>query len=175
MKKVILLIIAGFLYANEYLYQCEIDYTIMYAIAATEGHGKREIGYPYLISLNQKITNKKEIKKKFHIIFLDKRSIDCKNKNTCVALTHYLVNKEVKNIDLGAFQINYIYHPLPIEVYFDLKKSYKYACFYIEKLVKKYGYTWSNIAKYHSFNRGENKKYLKRLQQNYIKYSKGAS
>ncbi len=151
---------------NIYLYKCPISYKVMYWIANTEKSLKRNVGYPYLISFNKK-NNMNKISKKFKFIKLNNRTIDCLNQKNCINILRRLVKNKVFNLDLGAYQINYMYHKIKkINSYFSLKESYMQACNILNKLIKKYGYNWKTIAKYHSFNYLYQKKYLILLSKN---------
>ena len=152
-----------------YLYECPISYKVMYWIAKIEKSQKRDIGYPFLISFNKKGDIRK-VPKKFSYIKIDSRTVDCKNKNNCINIVKALLNKKIFNLDLGAYQINYRFHKLKrLGSYFSLKDSYIKACDILEKLIKKYGYSWKTIAKYHSFNYSHQRKYLTLLSKAFDK------
>jgi len=143
---------------------CHVDKSIMEIIAFAEKHNKKEAGYEYLISFNNKRDSKliqKQLGKK---LFLDNRTIDCKNQKLCVQITKYLINtKHIKNLDLGAYQINYIYNKIPLNNYFSFEKSYLKACNIMSSLINKYGYTWKTIAMYHSATPKYNYAYLEKI------------
>ena len=143
---------------------CSVDKSIMEIIAFTEKHNKKEAGYEYLISFNNKRDGKLIKKQLGKDIFLDNRTIDCRNQKLCVQITKYLVNKQhIKNLDLGAYQINYKYHKMPFSNYFSFKKSYLKACSIVSNLIKKHGYSWRTIAMYHSATPRYNYAYLKKI------------
>jgi hypothetical protein len=137
----------------------------MYGIASVERHKKTPIGYPYLISLNskrdQRAIQKDTVLKPY---FLDSRTIDCRNKENCVAILNRLISQRVTNLDCGGFQLNYMYWKMEKSKYFDVEQSYKKACsivmFHNEKK-----WTWKNIAKYHSKTKKYNDRYKKNLQK----------
>ena len=167
MKKAMLLMVSIItLVANNrvYIYNCPIEYSILYSIASVERHPKRSIGYPYIISFNKQIPKKLKIKlTKLGLKSLDGRSYDCKNMRLCVESARTIVGAGYENIDLGPFQINYMFYKDNFFKYFSLKESYKKACSILTNLIEKYGYTWETIAKYHSFKKDKNLKYLKKL------------
>lgn len=142
---------------------CSVDNRIMYAIAKMEGHPKKNVGYPYLISFNIK-SEASLIKQnhKFKKFFLDRRSIDCKNKETCVNILKFLTQNKIKNIDLGAFSLNYKFFKMNYNNYFDIEKSYHKSCSIIEFHNKK-EWSWDNIAKYHSKTPHLKEKYKNKL------------
>ena len=149
--------------------ECQIDNKIMLAILLTETTNYKTYKYPYIISLNRKIDKKILKNTQIKKFFISSRTIDCQNKKTCKTVVKILWDLGIKNLDLGAFQINSKFHKHPIENYFDLGKSYKIACNYVSKNIKKYGYTWYAIAGYHSFTPKENAYYQNALKRNYEK------
>ena len=143
------------------LAKCKVDDRIMYSIAEIEKHPLMPIGYPYLISLNSKKDYDK-LNNNEKNLMLDKRTIDCNDLNTCSKILEELIKKNIKNVDCGAFQINYRYWKRDFGDYFKLRKSYEIACDIIHKKnVNKW--SWVNIAKYHSATPKYNEKYKKRL------------
>lgn len=158
--------IPAFLFAKE----CEIGYKVLYTIAQAERHPKKEVGYPYLISFNktQQIAILKKLKPELKYKVLDKRSVDCLNTHNCVLIFKELQKHSINNVDLGAFQINPIYHKYPAEQYFTLKSSLLIACQIVTDLKNKYGWSWESLARYHSYKKNNNYKYqgyLKRYAQ----------
>lgn len=149
------------LFANNY--KCNLDSSILKTIAEIERHKDRDVGYQYLISLNNRKDAKLARKQLGKTIFLDSRTIDCKNRQLCTKITNFLISEKITNLDLGVFQINYKFHKMRTEDYFSFKKSYLKACSYITKLIKKYGYNWRTIAMYHSATPKYNYKYLKEI------------
>ena len=163
----IIVILANYLMAEYYL-RCNIDYKIMRYIAQVERSIHRDIGYPYIISFNKNI----EIDIPFEYKKLDNRSIDCLTKENCIEITNFLLNEKITNLDLGAFQLNYIWNKIAIYKYFVLNDSYMRACENIESLIDRYGYSWETIAKYHSFRKIHRDKYLKLISNVYLKNKK---
>jgi len=156
----ILLFSFGHLSAEE----CAVDDRIMFAIATIEKHPKTPVGYPYLISLNSsKDQRKARTNKALEKFFLDKRTIDCNNKETCVEILSILEENGIKNLDLGGFQINYLYWGMESnQDYFNVRKSYEKACIIVTSHNKN-KWTWENIAKYHSKTKKYNEAYKKNL------------
>jgi len=150
------------LFANN-INKCKLDPSILVTIAKVEKNKKRKAGYPYLISFNNKSDAIFIRKKLGKTIFLDQRTIDCKNKKLCKDITNFLVSQKITNLDLGPFQINYKYHKMRVEDYFSFKKSYFKACNFISKLIKENGYNWRTIAMYHSATPKYNYNYLKKI------------
>jgi hypothetical protein len=142
----------------------EIPYKIIYAIAGAERSIKKDVGYPYIIGINKKT----DIQKITSILpkryFLNRRAIDCKDLKTCTKMTSLLIKHNIKNLDLGAFQLNYRYHKLPIKNYFILPKAIKKVKEILLGHINRYGYNLKAIASYHSKTPVFNKKYQKRLK-----------
>jgi len=151
--------------SNEiYLYECNVPYEIMHTIASVERHPAKEIGYPFLISFNSK-KDSRVIKQEYDYKWLDSRTIDCGDKKSCSELFSNLKNLKIYNLDSGAFQINYKYHKYKNAIYFNLKDSYIASCEILSSLIKRYGYSWDTIAKYHSFTKKHKDKYLKAISK----------
>jgi hypothetical protein len=187
MKKIAALFIAPMvaLYSNTTINlpipnsECKIPNEIMTALAMTERSPKKKIGYTYLIRINGKTNSKqakeklsKQIKeKKITLLERDKFGdvYDCQNEKNCSEATRTLIKNGIKNIDLGAYQTNYRYHPSKIEHYFKFETSYMLACKYQHELVNQYGWSWQTVAKYHSKTKEHNERYQKLLIANYKK------
>jgi len=173
--KIILLV---FLFLNTFLNattndKCLIDDTIMFAIAENERSKHRPIGYPYLISFNNN-ENIEKLGKTLASYLIDSRTIDCKSKTLCVKILNTLIENNITNLDLGAYQINYIFYKIPFEDYFDIRKSYLKACNIVYNHNKKEA-SWENVAKYHSGTPKYNKNYKEKLLKNIAKYENGDS
>lgn len=166
MKKTILLLLAVCnlapgLVANT-TKQCTVAYEVMYQIALNEHHPKRKVGYPFIIAFNKGM----KVIAPEGTILLDSRTIDCKNQDLCVSTTRFLVENNITNLDLGAFQINYKQHPQQnLDKYFDLNWSYAYACSYIEKLTARFGWSWKTLGMYHNMKDEFNKPYVEKIQK----------
>lgn len=156
---------------GEYYFDCEVDYSLMHAIAKNERSIKREVGYPFLISFN----NKKDVKTSNNVKILDNaeklnsRSFDCYSKKNCSMILGELIENQIVNIDLGAFQLNYRYWKkgMKNEDFFDIEQSYIKACSILSNLIDRHGYSWDTIARYHSSTDKHKNKYLKSLITNY--------
>ncbi len=143
--------------------KCKVEPIIMYSIASIEGSSMFPVGYPYIISLNNKQDVDKLLNSDLRKYFIDNRTINCKNESTCINITRYLIKRNIKNLDCGAFQINYLYHKVKnFAFYFNLKKSYYFACNIITKNNQK-KWSWKNISDYHSFSNQQNAEYKKKL------------
>jgi hypothetical protein len=147
--------------------KCEVDPNIMVSIMMNEGHPKKDFGYPFIISLNNK--NEAKIARKFYKnLFLDNRTLDCRKMDKCVEISKVLLKSGIINMDLGPFQINPRFHNMPLDYYFSVDKSYDKACAYVTEMIEKYGYGWYAIASYHSQTAKHNYKYQKQLIKNYV-------
>ena len=148
--------------------KCKLKNEFLYAIAENEKHRSKDVGYPYLISFNNK-KDAKRVKKYLLMLegkWLDWRTYDCKNKELCSDISEILINHGVSNLDLGHMQISYYWHPMKLSYYFDFNKSNEKACLIIKDLVSKYGMSWKTIGKYHNFNDKRNKKYREKIKRN---------
>lgn len=152
---------------------CKVQPIIMYSIAQLEGSNQFPVGYPYIISINNKKDVKTLEKTKLKAYFINNRTINCKSQQFCVSVTKLLIHNHITNVDLGAFQLNYYYHPYKqLSIYFNLRKSYNTACAIISKDNAK-KWAWDNVAKYHSWTTAIRNRYKQKLlaliYQNYIK------
>jgi len=143
--------------------ECGVDDRIMYGIASVESHKKRPVGYPYLISINSK-NEQKRLRKipSLKKLFLDTRTIDCKNQEMCVIVLDEINKLGITNLDLGSFQINQMYWEMPKKEYFSIKGSYEKAC-EIVLFHNRKEWNWKNIAKFHSGTKKYNERYQKYL------------
>lgn len=148
--------------------ECTLDKKILYSILMNEGLPSK-IGYEYIISFNNKSDLQRVKKSKLKPYFVNSSVIDCKNTFMCEVILTKLNNAGIKNLDLGAFQINYRVHRMAKKDYFNLESSYKYACGYIEDMINKHGYNWYAIASYHSQTPHLNEKYRNKLIKKYKK------
>ncbi|PAF53838.1 hypothetical protein BKH42_03660 [Helicobacter sp. 13S00482-2] len=154
-------VLLGLLPIGLFAQNCEVGYKVLYTIASVERHPKRDIGYPYLISFNKtsQMIYLSKIKPKPKYKILDSRTIDCMDLRNCVFIYRELKKRAIKNLDLGAFQINPIYHKYKDMDYFALKNSLLIACSIVTNLKNKYGWSWKSLAKYHSHKKENNLKY----------------
>ena len=166
MKKLIFIFISTiFCFANS----CNVEYDVIYTIAKVEGHPKRNVGYPFIISFNNKLDiHAMEKISQVDYEKLDSRSIDCKNKKMCIKILKHLIDNGIKNLDLGAFQFNYRFIKFKdLSQYFDLKYTYYKTCKILMDLEKKYGWSMQTLAKYHSYTDTHNQKYQKIITEKY--------
>lgn len=143
---------------------CSVPTEIIEVIAKVERHAKRPVGYQYIIAFNNQEEARRAKEMLGKDLFLDWRTIDCKNQKLCTKILSY-VSQELKidNMDLGSFQINYHHHKMPPEDYFSFEKSYLKACNYLETLIANYGYSWQSIAKYNHKDPKVNYAYLQKI------------
>lgn len=166
---ILLLLLLNSLYAVVPVKKCSIEKEIIYSILLNEGL-KKKAGYEYIISFNNSYEADKIRKTELKNMFINNRTIDCKNRQLCSYILYELTKINIINLDLGAFQINYKFHNLDtLADYFDIHKSYIFACKYIENCVKQYGDNFKAYACYHSRTKEHNEKYQKNLKANYIK------
>lgn len=165
----VFLVFVSFVYGYD---QCRLSHASMVLLAKVEKHPRRKLGYPYLISFN----NKKDAKKvwnKYKDFFIKKhgvgRTIDCLSEDMCLLLLNEFLSIGIKNLDLGSFQINYKYHRISQPHYFRVAESYEYACAYAQIFVDKYGSTFKSLAMYHSKTPKYRNKYARRMYDEYKK------
>ncbi|MBF0560468.1 MAG: transglycosylase SLT domain-containing protein [Alphaproteobacteria bacterium] len=84
-------------------------------------------------------------------------------KATAVAVVKYLLNNNVRSIDVGCMQVNLKHHPTAfktIEQAFDPAANVDYAATFLGQLLHQYG-TWrSAVSHYHSDDPNRQSKYL---------------
>lgn len=157
------LVLSSFLYAD-----CSVDYPIMYVIAKNEKHANRNVGYPYLISFNSE-KDASRARQELKLNWLDKRTVDCSDLETCKSNLLEINSMKITNLDLGAYQINQkSFNFEDADEYFVLKNSYENACdivysHYLE--TKKWD--WQTIARYHSKTEKFNRIYAVNLEEKY--------
>lgn len=162
MKRILATLGAFFVFASA---DCYVDYEVLYLIAQAEKHPKKNVGYPHLISFNNQKDMKKLRKANLEYIKLDNRSIDCLSLENCVNIYNFLKKEGVRNLDLGAFQINPIWHKYEDREYFSLKHSINIACNILMDLGEQKGWSWGTLASYHSSTPKFNKRYKQKLMQ----------
>jgi len=152
--------------------ECKLSHASMVLIAKVEKHPARKLGYPYLISFNKEKDAIKAQKKYKQFFIPNKgvdRTIDCRNEEMCRTIFADLIRNKITNLDLGSFQINYIYHKMKDYEYFRVAESYEYACSYAQSFVDKYGPTFKALAMYHSQTPKYRNIYAKRMYDEYKK------
>jgi hypothetical protein len=170
-KTVILALLANSIFGSQ---ECTVPYSIMFAISENEHHPKRKIGYPYLISFNNKsdVAHYREV---FPDYFIKEkkessyRTIDCRSQEECVQILETILASGTTNVDLGGFQLNYKWHKIPLADYFSLKRSYTKACDYVMHLSGKYGWSWETVGRYHSLTEKLYLAYASKAQKNYLR------
>jgi hypothetical protein len=79
--------------------------------------------------------------------------IRCNSSQQCSEQAQALINGGIVNLDLGAYQINYKYHPNPmLNEYFEESTAREQANEIMTKLVKSFGYSWETLGRYHHFS-----------------------
>jgi hypothetical protein len=169
-KTIAVLVFFFLIHGVSFAKECKLDKKILYSILMNEGLPNK-IGYEYIISFNNKSDLTRVKKSKLKPYFVNSNVIDCKNAYMCEVILSKLNNAGIKNLDLGAFQINYKVHRMAKKDYFNLESSYKYACGYIENMIAKHGYNWYAIASYHSQTPHFNNIYRNKLIKKYQKVS----
>jgi len=138
---------------KEAVKECPVPYEVMWSIAKVESGG-----YPYVIRVNSRVVVRAPWLKP-----LGNGAYDCRNYRLCVYTARELIKRGIKNLDLGAFQINYLYHKVPPEEAFSLPESYLRACQILLEKVEKHGWSWKGIAAYHSTKPEKNREYALKL------------
>lgn len=103
--------------------------------------------------------------------------IRCYSEEVCVYYTQRLVKSEIVNIDLGRYQINYMHNGHRWEDargYFN-DESETRAREILDDLVKRYGYSWKTLGRYHSATEGRNLIYYRKLYDYVLKRQVGAT
>ena len=176
MKKVLFLLLStSYIFASNYKFNCHVPHNIMEAIKLTENASR----YPYYIRVNpskkMKITNRRidifnKVANNYEHKRVSKYLLDCKNTRNCVNISNDLIQKGVRNLDLGLFQINYGQFPDNLYKYFNHNEAYKKACSVLtEKIIYDGEWNWSVVADYHSRTPKLNRKYMKKVIRNYMK------
>ncbi len=76
--------------------------------------------------------------------------IRCGSTQECSMQAQALIDGGITNLDMGAYQINYKYHPNPfLHEYFEENVAREKANTILTKLVKSFGYSWETLGRYH--------------------------
>lgn len=151
--------------------ECNVDKKIILSILMSEAPEKKygyDLGYEYFISFNNP-SDADKARTVYKDLFFNSRTIDCKNTSTCIKIVNHLIDNKITNLDLGAYSINLEIHQGLNAGYFDLDKSYEFACDYTENNIRRFigrGF-WYAVACYHSGTPSLNKKYQQRLKRHY--------
>ncbi len=169
LRIILLLSLCIYLYANNEK-RCIVPDILLQTIKLTENSKD----YPYYIRTNENSTLKKfnTIVSKYQYKKTDDNMlIDCISIDNCIKISSELISNNIKNLDLGLFQINYKSFKYPIYSYFNENKSYVNACEVIEEKIKmnKSKWSWEVLASYHSMTPKYNKIYKEKLIKNYKK------
>lgn len=148
--------------------ECLVDYSIMYVLAKNERHTSKDIGYPYLISFNNK-EDALKAKNTLKLNWLDNRTVDCKSLENCQSNLSSINSMQITNLDLGGYQINQnSFNYSDKTEYFNLKKSYENACNIVyAHYLETDEWSWKTIARYHSKTPKLNKPYAMNLEKKY--------
>ncbi len=149
------------------LHTCIVPTGIIEIILKMERHAKRPIGYEYIIAFNSQEEASLIRESLGKELFLDWRTIDCKNEKLCTEILSFIAyEKKISNVDLGCFQINLKHHKMAsLRDYFSFEKSYYKACNFLENLILTHGYSWETIARYHSSTPKYNYAYLQKISK----------
>jgi hypothetical protein len=93
--------------------------------------------------------------------------IKCGSTQECTTQAQALIEGGITNLDLGAYQINFKYHPNPmLHEYFEENLAREKANAILTKLVKSFGYSWETLGRYHHFSaidRTRNERYYRKM------------
>ncbi len=164
-----------FLFPFQLFSQCVVPAIILETVKITEN----ETLYPFWIRTNdtKRLDEFNETIKYFKYKKTeDNKLIDCINVDNCTKIVTTLVSKNIKNLDLGLFQINYKDYPYSsMNKYFDEILSYEIACDVIQEKIKiAKSWSWTTLASYYSSTPHLNEKYKTKLINNYLKLTKNS-
>lgn len=159
MKRLTLLLVAPALLFAEYRF----DPVILDAIKHCECDVVDGKCHPYTIRLNRKPDVQTALELGYDVT---RSVIRFKDAKEATAAAKHLIESGCANIDLGAYQINYHYHPSEnVSVYFDEKESRRFAEKILHDLTERHGYSWQTLGRYHSGTSRLNRKYYLRLHK----------
>lgn len=154
--------------AESYCLKIGVDPLIVYAIAMVESPFARKgsLGTPYFFRVNSPVILRGGKLKR-----IGERVYYCYSKKNCSEIVSYLVKRGIKNLDLGTFQINYLYQWRKtlnrISDAFDQVEAFKIACKIVKEGLEKGGYTPYGVALYHSSTPFYNRRYALRWWKKY--------
>ena len=133
------------------------------AIRDTECLKVDGICHPYVIRLNgdkaQNAARQLGLRPEGKVLRLDSEKQAC-------ATAAQLIGSGARNLDLGAYQINYRYHPDDeLRHYFDPYDARLFAGKILGKLIRRYGLNWEAVARYHSATASRNRAYWRKLHR----------
>ena len=105
-----------------------------------------------------------------YAVDVDGRAYFFKNKRAAVkAVKRYV--REYQSVDIGLMQVNYEiwgqYLNLPISKLFNPKINILIGAYILSHYIKKYGYSWKTIGRYHSARSWSNYNYRRKIQYIY--------
>lgn len=134
---------------------------IKYSECPLDDNGKCN---PYTIKIN----NFDDIQKaKRSGLDVNTNLLNCNSLEDCDLEANTLINIGIKDINLGAYQINYKDHPiLNLKKYFIEMSSREFVNQFLTKLVEQYGYSWETLGRYRfsaETNPNQNEEYYRQL------------
>ena len=105
-----------------------------------------------------------------YAVDVDGRAIFFKSKARAVRAVKIYV-REYPSVDIGLMQVNYEiwgrYLNLPVSRLFNPKINILIGAYILSHYIKKYGYSWKTIGRYHSAKYWSNYNYQKKIQYIY--------
>lgn len=153
------------LYSAEY----EIPQIVLNAIRNNECMEVKGVCDPNVIRINRK---KDIVKAKLANFKIKGHHIRCVTAEKCSKTLSSLLEAGINNVDLGAYQINYMYQSSrwkdkgDYTAYFDIEKSELRAREILRGLIDQHGYGWRTLGRYHHFdpeNKDRNRNYYRRM------------
>lgn len=147
----------------------DIPDVVLDAIMDAECLKDKGIYNPHFIRIN---TQKDILTIKNNNIKISGPYIRCENPDKCSDMVKTLVALEIDNIDMGPFQINYMYqnerwsNEEDYQKYFVLSHAEDRAREILQSLIRSYGYSWRTIGRYHHFsskNKERNRNYYRKV------------
>ncbi len=105
-----------------------------------------------------------------YAVDVDGRAYFFKDKRNAVrAVKRYI--SEYQSVDIGLMQVNYEiwgrYLNLPVSLLFNPKINILIGAYILSHYIKKYGYSWKTIGRYHSARSWSNYNYRRKIQYIY--------
>jgi len=143
--------------------EIRFDPVVLDAIKYNECDIINERCHPFTIRLNTKNGRKKATKLGFDV---DRGLVRFKYSDEAVSAAKLLIEAGVKNMDMGAYQINYRFHPSnDLDIYFDEARARDFASKILSALTEQHGYSWETLGRYHSGTADLNREYYLKLHQ----------
>ena len=143
--------------------EIRFDPVVLDAIRYNECYIIKSECHPFTIRLNTK-----QGQNKAHALGYDVNNglISFQDAPSAVNAAQQIIGSGVANMDLGAYQINYYYHPADdLDIYFDEKRARRFASRILAGLTKAHGYSWRTLGRYHSATADLNRAYYLKLHQ----------